>query len=272
MSKISIHVIQTGFITVDRTVTTQTKSLNPLTKLGFISCKKNRKQYPIACFLIEHPKGLILVDTGWHKRVRTEEHKELGLQRLIHRATLPKGQSIDEQLSKRRILPGDLDYVLLTHLHSDHVSGVRQVKDAKYIFASREEILESNKRVMRYLQKLWNDIDLTCFEFDQTGIGPSGQSYDLFGDKTVQLIHAPGHSVGLFMVKVMNSAGEYILITSDAALVNASYEDIIIPAHVMNHYDLKKALLWINNVSKDSLCKKILTSHDLSLKEEIITL
>lgn len=272
MSKISIHVIQTGFITVNRTVTTQTKSLNPLTKLGFISCKKNRKQYPIACFLIEHPKGLILVDTGWHKRVRKEEHKELGLQRLIHRATLPEGQSIDEQLSKRGILPGDLDYVLLTHLHSDHVSGVRQLKDAKYIFASREEILESNKRVIRYLQKLWDGVDLTCFEFDQTGIGPSGFSYDLFGDKSVQLIHAPGHSVGLFMVKVMNSDGEYILITSDAALVNTSYEEIIIPAHVMNPYDLKKALLWINKVSKDPLCKKILTSHDLDLKEEIITL
>lgn len=272
MSKINIHVIQTGYITVDRATTTQTKTLNPLTKLGFISCKKNRKQYPVMCFLIEHAKGLILVDTGWHKRVRKEERKELGLQRLIHHAHLPDGQAIDEQLIKRGILPEDLDYVLLTHLHSDHVSGLRQVKDAKYIFASREEILESNKRVIRYIQNLWDGVDLTCFEFDQTGVGPNGQSYDLFGDGNIELIHAPGHSSGLFMVKVKNEAGDYVLLTSDAALVNKSFEEIIIPAHVMNHDALKKALTWINKTSKDPHCKRILTSHDLSLKEEVITL
>ncbi|WP_414049190.1 N-acyl homoserine lactonase family protein [Macrococcus animalis] len=272
MSKINIHVIQTGYITVDRATTTQTKTLNPLTKLGFISRKKHRKQYPVMCYLIEHTKGLILVDTGWHKRVRKEERKELGLQRLIHRAYLPKGQSIDEQLTSRGILPEDLDYVLLTHLHSDHVSGLRQVRDAKYIYASREEILESNKRVIRYIQKLWDGVDLTCFEFDKTGVGPNGLSYDLFGDGSIELIHAPGHSPGLFMVKVMDDDGNYILLTSDAALVNESFEQIKVPAHVMNHDALKEALKWINNISKDPKCKKILTSHDLSLKEEIITL
>ncbi|WP_414055737.1 N-acyl homoserine lactonase family protein [Macrococcus equi] len=272
MSKINIHVIQTGHITVDRAVTMHTKSLNPLTRLGFISCKKNRKRYPVVCFLIEHPKGLILVDTGWHKNVRRNERKELGMQRLIHHAHLPKGHAIDEQLLKRGIVPTDLDYILLTHLHSDHVSGLRQVKDAKYIFASRDEILESNKRVIRYIQKLWEGVDLTCFEFDETGVGPNGLSYDLFGDGSIELIHAPGHSPGLYMVKISNTSGEYVLLTSDAALINHSFEEVMVPTHVMNREALKKALKWINTTSKDPKCKKIFTSHDVTLKEEIIQL
>lgn len=272
MAKIKIHVIQTGWITVDRATTVNPRTLNPLTKLGFMTRKKNRAQYPVMCFLIEHPKGLILVDTGWHKRVRTAECKELGMQRLIHRAHLPEGQSIDEQLKKRGILPADLDYVLLTHLHSDHVSGLRQVKDAKFIFTSREEMLASKKRVIRYLQGLWEGIDLTCFEFEETGVGPCGMSYDLFGDGTIELIHAPGHSAGLFMVKVMNDDGEYVLLTSDAALVNKSFESLLVPAHVMNYGELNKALHWIHQTSKDRQCLRVITSHDLSLKEEVINI
>lgn len=272
MARISIHIIKTGFITVDKVTTTQTKSWNPLTRLGFISSKRNQRTYPVACFLIEHPKGLILVDTGWHKTVRTDECKELGLQRLIHRATLPEGESIDEQLSKRGILPKDLDYVLLTHLHSDHVSGLRQVKDAKFIFASREEILESNKRIIRYVQKLWEDVDLNCFEFDDTGIGPSGKSYDLFGDGSIELIHAPGHSAGLFMVKIKNENGEFVLLTSDAALVDDSFQNVIVPTHVMNKDELLEALIWINKESTDAHCKHILTSHDSRLEEKVIYL
>ncbi|MCE4957300.1 N-acyl homoserine lactonase family protein [Macrococcoides caseolyticum] len=272
MANINIHVIQTGYITVDRAMTTQKKSLNPLTHLGFMTSKKNRVQYPVMCFLIEHPEGLILVDTGWHKCVRTEECKELGLQRLIHRAHLPANQSIDEQLYQRGILPEDLDYVLLTHLHSDHVSGLRQVKHAKYIFTSREEMLASSKRVIRYLQKFWDNVDLTCFEFDDTGIGPQGKSYDLFGDGSIELIHAPGHSAGLFMVKIMNKQGKYVLLTSDAALIDASYEQIMLPKHVMNRDALLGALKWIHRTRQDSNCVRILTSHDLNLKEEIISI
>ncbi|WP_081823383.1 MBL fold metallo-hydrolase [Selenomonas sp. ND2010] len=35
--------------------------------------------------------------------------------------------------------PQDIDYVLLTHLHSDHASGLRQLKAAKHILVSEED-------------------------------------------------------------------------------------------------------------------------------------
>ena len=37
------------------------------------------------------------------------------------------------------IKPKDLDYVVLSHLHSDHVSGVKMLIDAKNIITSEEE-------------------------------------------------------------------------------------------------------------------------------------
>jgi glyoxylase-like metal-dependent hydrolase (beta-lactamase superfamily II) len=55
---------------------------------------------------------------------------------LLNQGVLPLGESLVEQLARKNIHPKDIDYVLLTHLHSDHASGLRQLKEAKHILVS----------------------------------------------------------------------------------------------------------------------------------------
>ena len=47
---------------------------------------------------------------------------------LINQGVLPKGESITEQLEKINIQPRDIDFVIMTHLHTDHASGLTAVK------------------------------------------------------------------------------------------------------------------------------------------------
>ena len=95
---------------------------------------------------IEHPKGLILVDTGWHRDMSPEgvydkaaQIKSLGSRVLynVNQGQIPLGEAVDEQLATMGIKPADLDYVLLTHLDCDHANGLRAVKitreDGKYV-------------------------------------------------------------------------------------------------------------------------------------------
>ena len=97
---------------------------------------------PVSVYLIEHPKGLILVDTGWHRDMSPEgvydkaaQIKSLGSRVLynVNQGQIPLGEAVDEQLETMGIKPADLDYVLLTHLDCDHANGLRAVKDAKRI-------------------------------------------------------------------------------------------------------------------------------------------
>ena len=92
---------------------------------------KHQVALPVSTYLIEHPKGLILIDTGWHTDNRTKQLRNLSFQYPINKADLPEGQAIHEQLIKLGYKPSDIDYILMSHMHCDHADGLRLVKQAK---------------------------------------------------------------------------------------------------------------------------------------------
>ena len=98
-------------------------------------------------------KGLLLIDTDWHREIspkgeydRIAQVKHLGVGHfLINQGVLPIGQSVTEQLEELGITLKNIDYVIMTHLHTDHASGLRQLKDAKKILVSRDELQDTKK-------------------------------------------------------------------------------------------------------------------------------
>ena len=48
---------------------------------------------------------------------------------------------------------------------------------------------------------MWDGINFETFNFEDTGIGPVGKSYDFFGDGSIELINIPRHTSGLTAVK-----------------------------------------------------------------------
>ena len=70
---------------------------------------------------------------------------------LINQGVLPVGESITEQLEKINIQPRDIDFVIMTHLHTDHASGLRQLKDAKKIIVSADELQDTKDFPIRYV-------------------------------------------------------------------------------------------------------------------------
>ena len=72
--------------------------------------RRNRIWLPVSAYFIEHPKGKILIDTGWNRAIspngeydRVAQVKHLGVGHfLINQGILPKGESAVEQLEKNR--------------------------------------------------------------------------------------------------------------------------------------------------------------------------
>lgn len=279
MEKIKIHVMHAGEVCVSPALPFGGENCN-IVKASGVFCKKSERLWlPVSSYLIEHPKGKILVDCGWHREMSPDGVYDKKAQissldsRLLYKVNqgkLESGKAIDEQLYERGIIPEELDYVLCTHLDCDHVNGLKLVKAAKNIFVSADEMKCAKKHgFVRYRSKWWDGVDVTLFQWNGSD-GPAGKSYDLFGDGSISLINIPGHSDGQFAVKVKNEEGRYVLLYADGGYSDKSWREMIISGISLDKKAQKKSLEWIRMQSMDENCIESLANHDTGVTPHVI--
>ena len=108
-----VHVLHTGEVRVspylpfggDRSTKGRlfSKNCNLLKASGMTTPKEDWIWLPVSVYLIEHPKGLILVDTGWHRDMSPEgvydkaaQIKSLGSRVLynVNQGQIPLGEAL----------------------------------------------------------------------------------------------------------------------------------------------------------------------------------
>ena len=112
-----IHVLQCGSIRVDPTVPFGKRLDLIEAARQLTAADKNRITLPVFTYLIEHPKGLILVDTGWCREIsprgvydpRAAAAVLPSQMAALFHPFVPKGMAIHEQLADLGIQPEDLD-------------------------------------------------------------------------------------------------------------------------------------------------------------------
>lgn len=272
MRQIEIYTMRCGTVGTDETVPDKSKSRNPYAYTGVLRGTQHQVWLPVYVYLIVHPKGKILIDTGWHTKVRQDQKKHLSWKlNVASKAFLPEGEAVTEHLKAMGLSPKELDYVLLTHLDVDHVSGVELVKNAKCICANEAELYAVGKGDIRYNKKLWENIIIHPFQMKDTGIGPHGRSLDVFQDGTVQFIDMSGHSAGTTGV-IINNQERFVLITADACYNHQSWEEMRLPGITVDRDKAEAALRWVHDMSKKKECVEILATHDPEIKPHRIVL
>src|SRR5215471_11592189 len=96
---------------------------------------------PIYAWLIEHPEGNILVDTGESARITEPGYMPRWhpFFRLAASFRVSAEDELGAQLGKARIAPDQIQTVILTHLHSDHSDGLNQLpSNARFLAAGGE--------------------------------------------------------------------------------------------------------------------------------------
>lgn len=268
---IKTHVFHTGKVKVDIAIPLGER--NPLAFTGLFRGKEKKCLLPVSCYLLEHPKGRILIDTGWDSKYATEELTTFGgLLDKISGPVIHADEGVDSKLKAMGLTVQDLDAVYLTHLDFDHTSGLRLVQDARSFYASQEEIADAKKYVFRYIKDTYDFVNIEPFDFQNTGIGPVGRSYDVFGDGTVLLVNTPGHTHGLFSAVVKGSDGRYLVLASDTVYLRESWEQRHYPGF---HVDVDMALKsvdWIRECVADPNCIGVFANHDPEVVECVIEL
>ncbi|MBQ9555868.1 MAG: N-acyl homoserine lactonase family protein [Muribaculaceae bacterium] len=276
-----IHVLHTGEVRVSPYLPFGGDNCNLLKASGMTTPKRDWIWLPVSVYLIEHPKGRILVDTGWHRDMSPDgvydkkaQIKSLGSWILYHvnQGRIAPGQAIDEQLQAMGLKPSDLDYVLLTHLDCDHANGLRAVADAKHILCAADELACAHKNsVVRFKKKWWQGVDLHTFEWNGHE-GPVGKSFDLFGDGSVVMVNIPGHCDGLCAVKLTNDEGKFVLLFADGGYATKSWKEMITSGVALDKKLQRQSLQWIREQSLDPNCVESLATHDTDIKPHTIDL
>lgn len=274
---IKIRIFHTGRVCVSPALPFGGNEKNPLKMSPIMARKNGRLWLPVSSYLIEHPKGKILFDCGWHREMspngeydKKAQIRSLGSRLLyvVNQGVVEKGQTIDEQLVEIGIQPSDLDYVLLSHLDCDHVSGLELVKDAKRILVSRDEITGAQKKSrrdkIRFQSKWWGDCNVECFDWNDDE-GPFETAFDLFGDGSVKMVGIRGHSEGLCALKIKNEDGKYVLLYSDGGYADKSWKEMILPGVSSDKEAQRKSLEWIREQSMSDDCIESLANHDATV-------
>ena len=260
---IKVHILPCGSTIVDEALPFSNKSKNPLAFTGILRGKKHKISVPVTAYLIEHPKGLVLVDTGWDTAIRENARKYEGFfNYFASPGFLPEGEGIVDQLAALGYKTSDLHYCLLTHMDIDHAGGIGHVRDAKRVLCSAAEWEAANRSNPRYLKRLWKGIKIETF---------LDRDYDLFDDGTVVAFPLHGHSAGMTAVKVSNGT-DFLIIAGDGGYGRPSWAEQILPGVKWNRKEAKKSLVKLRQYGVDPHCKAILMTHDPEHTSGIIEL
>jgi N-acyl homoserine lactone hydrolase len=174
---------------------------------------------PCPCYLIEHPKGLVLFDTGCNPRILEDIAGYWG--ELWNQIPVKYGKELtpDNQIRGLGFKPEDVKYVVLSHLHLDHSGCMYMFPNAKFLVMANE---------LRYAY--WPDPDRRPF-FVVEDLLPArkfrwielDRDFDLFDDGSLQMLWTPGHTPGesSLFVRLPNRK---ILLAGDTAHLRAAVE------------------------------------------------
>ena len=215
-----IHAIQTGTVAI----TTKWREGVGHGRRRLVNTLLDREwtePLPIYAFAIEHPEGVIVVDTGETARVSEPGYfpRWQPFFRFAVRERVEPEQEIGPQLEALGIRPSDVRLVVMSHLHTDHAGGLHRFPNNE-ILVSRAEVeyaVGLRGRVRAYPNKRWPTwFDPTLVELPAVSFGPFPASMPLTQAGDVTLVPVPGHTPGQLAV-VVEDGDHAVFLAADSS-------------------------------------------------------
>lgn len=192
-------------------------------------------ELPVFCFLIIHPQGCILFDTG----LPQELWSGLSKMELLTGLTATAGNSVGlvREIENRGYLLKDISIIVNSHSHLDHVGGNSLIPGAQFFVQDGEKI---------------------------------NYGTDLFADGTIYLLPTPGHSKD-HQSMLVRGKNRQVLLTGDACFRPANLIELWLPLILEEHEKALCSLKKLKDISNE-FGTVVLTSHDPSATGETIIL
>lgn len=161
-------------------------TINDLSLLTPGENEGTKKKLTNACFLIDHPQGQLLWDTGIDDRLGPEPITvfEGAFDLSVTNPLLP-------QLEKIGVAPADVDYLALSHFHDDHTGNANHFGAAQLLIQRSEfdAAFGPSPELFGFDAKSYASLNASKARV-------LDGEHDVFGDGKVRILAAPGHSPG----------------------------------------------------------------------------
>lgn len=194
---------------------------NPETPLDY----REAKWVPSIAYAVTHPKlGTVILDTGLRAGDCSYGQRPIYWVECENSV----GSDLVSQLKKDRLSGDDIRFIVPSHFHGDHISGLSDLlaygnKPLLITNASLSEI-ESMWRFASGIpsEMLGSDMDVELLDNSWTEDTLLGRYADVFGDGSVKLFETTGHSEGHLSALIRTEEGTTLL-TFDAAHLAVNY-------------------------------------------------
>jgi N-acyl homoserine lactone hydrolase len=165
---------------------------------------------PIHCWAIEHAGRLFLVDTG-----ETASAHDVPFARF----DITPEQELPGALDAAGLALADIDTVVLTHMHGDHMDGAVHVRGP--VLVHDRELAFSRTPGARLAQRVFRQpvpptVGFRPLVLDGGRFGAFAQSRPLSNDGRIVAVDTAGHTPGHISVVCVDDAGHHVLIAGDA--------------------------------------------------------
>lgn len=248
--KVQIHALHCGADVCDWAV------MDPFDpKVG------QKLQDPYFVYVVKHPDGIILLDSGAHPDLRTDPRSRLGDAGDDFEIVLSAEDRLDAKLATIGLTPADVDMVVQSHLHFDHAGGLYLFPDTP-VLVQREELAFA-RRPPIYQQEIYVAEDFAGVSEWREIDG----DHDIFGDGRVVALSTPGHSKGHQSLLVKTDT-QVVMLLADATYLLSKMRERRLPGILWSPDAMIASWERIEELEREHDAFLIAT-HDLDFRERI---
>ena len=191
---------------------------------------------PVPAFLVEHPKGRMLFDTGLHPDCQRDPAGRLGERMAsLYRIRFQPGEDVRARLWAMDRDPARIDLIVNSHFHFDHVGGNSLIPNATMIVQRREW----EARLIPEIA-VPHGYDPRDFDVGHAVRLVDGE-HDVFGDGSVVCMPTFGHTPGHQSLRLRLNSGEVVL-AADACYFCRTLRDRRLPRYAFDRDAMMTAL------------------------------
>ena len=158
----------------------------------------------VSCYLIRHPKGTLLWDTGLSDKLAENKAgaDDGGFKFTVERPLIDQLKSID-------VTPADVTHVAFSHFHVDHTGNANAFGASTWII-NKAELAWAESTPTPY------GVDPKTFSSSKTAKTKLiDGDFDVFGDGSVRILKTPGHTPGHGVLAVKLKKSGVVILSGD---------------------------------------------------------